>query len=167
MYIKQIITNTLIFLFLFLCLHFTLHSGNLINIKAKCIRVIDGDTIIFEYYSLPIKVRLKYVDAYETRKSKHLEKQKEITKLSEQEILLLGELASKLAKSLIKENHIYCIQIDKDNPTGFYGRYIGTVYITDECKGLTLSHILLEANLAIPIKLYTKSNKNKQNNLNR
>jgi len=134
------------------CMKIYPKSVNLQNFHVDVIRVIDGDTIVFDYQKLPIIVRLKGIDTFETKLNKHLRKQQKQFGYSDEEIIRRGMMAKQFVRRNLKLGNTYCIQIDINHPFGYYGRYIADVYTNNMCKGKTLSNMLLENFLAFKYK---------------
>ena len=115
---------------------------------VKCTRVIDGDTMIFEYQNLPLKGRLKIADAFETYKNKHLKKQMKYLNKNAEELICKGKIAKNIIKNILEGKEV-CIKIDKKHTFDYYGRYLVSVYTNKECQGETISDFLIKNKLAI------------------
>lgn len=104
--------------------------------KAKCLRILDGDTIEVLLYlgfgiSFTEKVRLYGIDTPETfRRKKDSEEYK------------AGMVAKNRVKELIKGKEI-TVKTIKDKK-GKYGRYLAIIYIDD----VNLNELLLSEGLA-------------------
>ena len=97
------------------------------SFNARCIRVVDGDTISVEWQErdFPFKIRLAEIDARE---------------LSEE-----GQEAKDWVRSRIEGENIR-VEIDKNNRVGKFGRLLGTIMH----KGISINDELIRNGLALP-----------------
>ena len=119
-----------------------------VYIHADLYKIIDGDTYIFNYHLLPIKIRLAEIDTFESKYNKHALKQSTTFSMSIDNVLMLGNSAKFFVSTILKVNNRYCIKLDKNHLWGAYGRYIGHVYLNDKCDGQTINNKLLKLGYA-------------------
>lgn len=114
-------------IFITLLLSITLNAKDL-ELKsyiAKIDEVIDGDTIMAD----GVKIRFSCVDAYESKKNKHLKKQVDNSNLSEKEILKLGLKQKKLLEQYIDKNVV--IYYNNNDKYDLYNRLLAVVKYED------------------------------------
>ena len=105
--------------------------------SAKCIRVIDGDTIDCEIdlgfdISIRERVRLAGINAPESRTRDLVEKSQ-------------GLAAKARVKEIMEENERFVLQTEYDK-TGMYGRVIGTIVLFN---GESLNDMLVSEGHAV------------------
>lgn len=119
-------------------------SKNLIKpdfVKAKVIRVIDGDTIVVSIpktefndrkvlKDLKFKVRLIGVDTPESKINKRAKLQAEKARKNLKEIVKLGLLAKKFTQKLLPKGKTVFLEFDVE-PQDMYGRLLAYVWLKD------------------------------------
>jgi endonuclease YncB( thermonuclease family) len=101
----------------------------------KCIRVIDGDTAVFERNSQQIRVRFSYIDAPESKQLSFDQKP-------------IGYESKTYLKNRI-ENKLVSLKILN---TDMYGRKIGEIFLSNKSINLEM----VSSGYAIPYHLNTK-----------
>lgn len=115
----------IIFITLLLSINLSAKDLELKSYIAKIDEVIDGDTIIAD----GVKIRFSCVDAYESKKNKHLKKQIENTGLTEKTILKLGLKQKELLEEYIDKKVI--IYYNNNDKYDLYNRLLAVVKYED------------------------------------
>jgi len=127
-------------------------------VKAKVVRVIDGDTIVVSIpkttfnnrktlKNLRFTVRLIGVDTPESRPNRRAKIQSEKTKQSIEEIIKLGKLAKEFTKRLLPKGKIVFLEFDVE-PQDRYGRLLAYVWLKD---GTMVNAALICSGYAYPL----------------
>lgn len=132
------------FLYLNLIIWPLLFSGqsNIKMIWVKCIKVVDGDTIIAVYNLKKLKLRLAYIDAPEIS-------QKSLDNI------YIGKLSKDYLEKLVLNESLKIRLIEKD----FFGRWIAEIYQDDRLINL----VLVQQGMAIIYEKAKFQNKNIKN----
>lgn len=96
--------------------------------KAKCVKVIDGDTIIVKRHNQRLTIRLAFIDAPEIN-------QKSLDKVP------VGRMIKDYLEKLVLNKEVEVQLVEKD----FFKRWIGVVYL----KETSVNHLLVKKGLAI------------------
>lgn len=100
-------------------------SAHGVELLVENIRVSDGDTFKGMYYQLPMTVRLKGIDTFESRLGARLNVQMARFGFTDQyEAKAVGIAARERLKQILASTRA-CVVIDENDPTDSYGRFVG------------------------------------------
>lgn len=102
------------------------------EIVGKCLKVLDGDTIILSRGDKELKVRLAFIDAPEIKQRSFYNKNP------------IGKMSQKYLEELILNKKIKLITYGK----GKYGRTLGEVYLNNE----NINRLMVEEGMALLYK---------------
>lgn len=102
-------------------------SAHGVELLVEQVKVSDGDTFKGMYYQLPMTVRLKGIDTFESRLGARLNVQMARFGFTDQyEAKAVGIAARERLKQIMASTRA-CVVIDEANPTDTYGRFVGKV----------------------------------------
>jgi micrococcal nuclease len=117
--------------------------------NASLVRVIDCDTIVVNIdlgFDLELKnrtLRLKGIDAYETKRNSRAKKQSEKFGITLDEVVKKGKDSTEKLKALLQNKQLVINTIETDS----FGRWLAEVYVKD--IEISLNNYLLQENMAV------------------
>jgi len=117
------------------------------NTEVLVERVIDGDTFTIMVQDDEFSIRVLGIDCFETKHNDRLKDQAEKAGISEDSAYSLGQIAKKLADSLLSGNKVIIKRDEDEDNFDTYNRLLRWVIINN----LKLDSIMLTRNLALKL----------------
>lgn len=116
------------------------------KLTTNVIEITDGDTFAIYYKDKKWKVRVLYVDCFETKKGDRLSKQAEKAGISIDSALALGEKAKNFATEVLLNKKVDLLRDFREPNLDVYGRLLRITVI----NGLRFDSLLKVKGLAVP-----------------